>query len=266
MTAASEPHVIDTSKPHPARVYDWLLGGKDNYLVDQELAQKLPPQARENARRNRAFMQRAAAWLAGQGVDQFLDIGTGIPTEPNLHQIVQAITPAARVAYADNDPIVLRHAEALLVSTPEGATTYIQADVREPGAILEHARGFLDFDRPVALSLIALLHFIMDDEDPYGLTRTLIDALPRGSYLMFSHGTADEHPQLKESVSTAYKEGQVPLRMRERAEVERFFDGLDLVEPGLVTATEWFKDGPAPQREPSGFYVGVARVPGAPRG
>ncbi|QIB41903.1 SAM-dependent methyltransferase [Streptomyces aureoverticillatus] len=265
MTAERDPLVIDTSKPHPARVYDWLLGGKDNYLVDQELGQKLPAAARANAARNRAFMHRAAAWLTHQGIDQFLDIGTGIPTEPNLHQIVQAITPSARIAYADNDPIVLRHAEALLVSTPDGATTYIQADVREPQDILEHARGFLDFRRPVALSLIALMHFITDEEDPYALTRTLVDALPPGSFLMFSHGTADEHPELEKSVSTAYKEGQVPLRMRTRAEVARFFDGLDLVEPGLVSATDWHQEGPAPARERSGFYVGVARVPGAPR-
>ncbi|RPE39886.1 S-adenosyl methyltransferase [Streptomyces sp. Ag109_O5-1] len=252
---------IDTSRPHPARVYDWLLGGKDNYPVDEEVAAKLPPEARLNAMRNRAFMHRAAAWLAGHGIDQFLDIGTGIPTQPNLHQIVQGIVPSARIAYADNDPIVLRHAEALLVSSPEGGTDYIEADVREPGAILDHARSFLDFDRPVALSMIALMHFITDDENPYGLTRTLLDALPSGSYLMFSHGTADEHPHLAKAVTTTYRKGEIPLRMRTRAEVEPFFEGLELVAPGLVTATRWYKDSPAPAQEPSGFYVGVARVP-----
>ncbi|MEV7393528.1 MULTISPECIES: SAM-dependent methyltransferase [unclassified Streptomyces] len=252
---------IDTSRPHPARVYDWLLGGKDNYPVDEEVAAKLPPEARLNAMRNRAFMHRAAAWLAGHGIDQFLDIGTGIPTQPNLHQIVQGTVPSARIAYADNDPIVLRHAEALLVSSPEGGTDYIEADVREPGAILDHARSFLDFDRPVALSMIALMHFITDDENPYGLTRTLLDALPSGSYLMFSHGTADEHPHLAKSVTTTYRKGEIPLRMRTRAEIEPFFEGLELVAPGLVTATGWYKDSPAPAQEPSGFYVGVARVP-----
>lgn len=141
MTAGIPHPRIDTSKPHPARVYDWLLGGKDNYPVDQQVAEKLPEAARGNAARNRAFMHRASAWLARDGIDQFLDIGTGIPTEPNLHQIVQAIRPTARIVYADNDPIVLRHAEALLVSSPEGATDYLHADAREPEAILERARG-----------------------------------------------------------------------------------------------------------------------------
>ncbi|MFG2887038.1 SAM-dependent methyltransferase [Streptomyces sp. NPDC048297] len=252
---------IDTSRPHPARVYDWLLGGKDNYPVDEAVAAKLPPEARLNAMRNRAFMQRAAAWLAGNGIDQYLDIGTGIPTQPNLHQIVQGIVPSARIAYADNDPIVLRHAEALLVSTPEGSTDYIEADVREPAAILDHARTFLDFTRPMALSMNALMHFITDDQDPYGITRTLVDALPSGSYFMFSHGTTDEHPHLVKSVTTTYRKGEIPLRMRTRAEIEPFFEGLELVAPGLVTATRWYKDSPAPAQELSGFYVGVARVP-----
>ncbi|WP_306191822.1 SAM-dependent methyltransferase [Streptomyces sp. MK5] len=262
MTAGpSSESRIDTSRPHPARVYDWLLGGKDNYPVDEEVAAKLPPEARLNAMRNRAFMHRAAAWLAGNGIDQFLDIGTGIPTEPNLHQIVQGIAPSARIAYADNDPIVLRHAEALLVSSPEGSTDYIEADVRQPGTILDHARTFLDFTRPIALSMIALMHFITDDENPYVLTRTLLDALPSGSYFMFSHGTTDEHPHLVKSVTTTYRKGEIPLRMRTRAEIEPFFEGLDLVAPGLVTATRWYKDSPAPAQELSGFYVGVARVP-----
>ncbi|MFD4710679.1 SAM-dependent methyltransferase [Streptomyces sp. NPDC056637] len=261
MTAQSSGSRIDTGRAHPARVYDWLLGGKDNYPVDQEVGEKLPPESRLNARRNRAFMHRAAAWLAGNGIDQFLDVGTGIPTKPNLHQIVQGVVPSARVAYTDNDPIVLRHAQALLVSTPEGATDYIEADVRQPEVILDHARTFLDFSRPLALSMLALMHFITDEEDPYGLARTLVDALPSGSYLVFSHGTTDEHPHLAKTVKNTYRQGEIPLRMRTRAEVEPFFEGLELVEPGLVTATKWYKDTPAPEDELSGFYVGVARVP-----
>ncbi|MFI8005559.1 SAM-dependent methyltransferase [Streptomyces sp. NPDC086010] len=261
MTAGIPSSRIDTSKPHPARVYDWLLGGKDNYPVDQEVGERLPAEARANAGRNRAFMHRASAWLAGRGVDQFLDIGTGIPTAPNLHQIVQAVTPRSRVVYADNDPIVLRHAEALLVSTPEGATDYIHADVREPEAILERAAKFLDFGRPVALSLIALMHFLPDDHDPYGITRTLTGALAPGSFLVLSHGTADQHPELKRETESAYRKGAIALRMRTREEVEPFFAGLDLVEPGLVTAPEWYREGPAPEYERSGFYVGVAQVP-----
>ncbi|MEE1795464.1 SAM-dependent methyltransferase [Streptomyces sp. BE308] len=258
---ADLPHPrIDTGKPHPARVYDWLLGGKDNYPVDQEVGEKLPAEARANAARNRAFMHRAAGWLAHRGIDQFLDIGTGIPTAPNLHQIVQAITPSARIVYADNDPIVLRHAEALLISSPEGATDYLHADVRQPEAILERARELLDFDRPVALSLIALMHFLPDEEDPYRLTRTLVGALAPGSFLVFSHGTADQHPELRQETEKAYRKGAIALRMRTRAEVEPFFEGLDLVAPGLVPAAEWYQEEPAPEKERSGFYVGVARV------
>ncbi|MFI6059848.1 SAM-dependent methyltransferase [Streptomyces sp. NPDC051286] len=260
MTAGPPTPRIDTSKPHPARVYDWLLGGKDNYPVDQAVGEKLPPEARGNAARNRAFMHRASAWLARQGIDQFLDVGTGIPTSPNLHQIVQAITPAARIVYADNDPIVLRHAEALLVGSPEGATDYIHADVRKPELILDHARRLLDFRRPVALSLIALMHFLPDDQDPYGITRTLVGALPSGSYLVLSHGTADQHPELRAETESAYKKGAITLRMRSRSEVEPFFDGMDLVEPGLVPAAEWYREEPAPENERSGFYAGVARV------
>ncbi|MCL6290438.1 MULTISPECIES: SAM-dependent methyltransferase [Streptomyces] len=260
MTSAPQRDPIDTGKPHPARVYDWLLGGKDNYAVDQEVGEKLPAEARANAARNRAFMHRSAAWLARQGVDQFLDVGTGIPTAPNLHQIVQRITPTARIVYADNDPIVLRHAEALLVSSPEGATDYLHADVREPEAILEQARKVLDFDRPIALSLIALMHFLRDEEDPYGITRTLVGALAPGSFLVLSHGTADQHPELREETEKAYRKGAIALRMRTRAEVEPFFEGLELVAPGLVPAAEWYQEQPAPAQERSGFYVGVGRV------
>ncbi|MGY3680501.1 SAM-dependent methyltransferase [Streptomyces sp. TE33382] len=260
MTAELPHPRVDTGKPHPARVYDWLLGGKDNYPVDQAVGEKLPAEARANAARNRAFMHRASAWLAHRGIDQFLDIGTGIPTAPNLHQVVQDIVPSARIVYADNDPIVLRHAEALLISSPEGATAYLHADVTKPEAILEHARELLDFDRPVALSLIALMHFLPDDQDPYGITRTLVDALPPGSFLVLSHGTADQHPELRQETESAYRKGAMALRMRTRAEVEPFFEGLDLVAPGLVTATEWYQREPAPENERSGFYVGVARV------
>ncbi|WP_367038950.1 SAM-dependent methyltransferase [Streptomyces sp. Je 1-332] len=260
MTAGEPQPTIDTSKPHPARVYDWLLGGKDNYPVDEAVGEKLPPEAKDAARQNRAFMNRATAWLATQGVDQFLDIGTGIPTAPNLHQIVQETVPAARVVYTDNDPIVLRHAEALLVSHPEGVTDYIQADVREPLEILEHARGLLDFDRPIALSLIALMHFLPDDQDPYGIVSTLVDALPSGSHLVLSHASSDIFPELAEQVTAEYAKGGIKLGFRTRAEVSRFFEGLDLVDPGLVTATEWFRGDARPVAEASGIYAAVARV------
>ncbi|WP_330172304.1 SAM-dependent methyltransferase [Streptomyces sp. NBC_01498] len=261
MTSGTPRPQIDTSRPHPARLYDYYLGGKDNYPVDRELAEKLAKGAQRGAQINREFMHRAVAWAAGSGADQFLDIGTGIPTRPNLHQIVQAIVPAARIVYADNDPIVLRHAEALLVSTPEGATAYVETDVRRPADILEEARRLLDFERPVVLSLVALLHFLGDDDDPYKVVRTLVDALPPGSLLVISHGTADFlDPEQAAKVTSTYRSGGITLRPRTRAEVARFFEGLDLVDPGLVRAPEWYKDTPAPANEESGFYVGVARV------
>ncbi|MET7289384.1 SAM-dependent methyltransferase [Streptomyces sp. NPDC005573] len=260
-TGTPIPRQIDTSAAHPARVYDWLLGGKDNYPVDEAVGEKLPPEARDAARQNRAFMHRAVAWLASQGVDQFLDIGTGIPTEPNLHQIVQRIAPTARVVYTDNDPIVLRHAEALLVGTADGATDYVEADVRSPADIIERARQTLDFSRPVALSLIALMHFIGDDQEPHALVRNLLAVLPSGSYLVLSHAASDLYPELAAQVTAEYAKGGIRLGFRDRAGVLRFFEGLELVGPGLVTAPEWYGDGPAPAPEGSGIYAAVARIP-----
>lgn len=261
MTPGPADSPIDTSRPHPARVYDYLLGGKDNYPVDQELGAQMPPVAKAGVAQNRAFMHRAVGWAARTGIDQFLDIGTGIPTRPNLHQIAQEINPAARVLYTDNDPIVLRHAEALLISTPEGATGYLDADVREPAKILGHARHLLDFDRPIALSLIALMHFVPDEDDPYGITRTLVDALPSGSCLVLSHFTNEFLPAEQDKTET-YRSSGISLRPRTRSEVARFFDGLDLVDPGLVTAPLWHQDTPLPESSVAidSFHVGVARV------
>jgi hypothetical protein len=261
MTTDPQPSLrIDTGKAHPARVYDWLLGGKDNYPVDEAVGERLPPEARDAARQNREFMHRAAAWLAGQGIDQFLDIGTGIPTEPNLHQIVQHIVPAAKVVYTDNDPIVLRHAEALLVSRPEGITDYIEADVRRPDAIVRHARHVLDFDRPIALSLIALMHFVPDAQGAHDIVRNLVATLPPGSYLVLSHAASDLFTEQAEQVTAEYAKGGIELAFRTRDQVGRFFEGLELVPPGLVTATEWGAPGELPEPEESGIYAGVARV------
>ncbi|MFJ2650478.1 SAM-dependent methyltransferase [Streptomyces sp. NPDC087420] len=259
MTPGTPKSQVDTSKPHPARIYDYLLGGKDNYAVDQALADQLTPEAQEGARQNRAFMHRAVGWVARSGIDQFLDIGTGIPTEPNLHQVVQEVDPKARIVYTDNDPIVLRHAEALLISTPEGLTDYIEADVRRPEEILDHARSLLDFRRPVSLSLIALMHFVPDEDDPYGITRTLIDALAPGSCLVLSHLTGDFLTPEQNRISE-YRSSGINLRPRTRAEVERFFEGLDLIDPGLVT--HWYKDTPAPADSTGTdlLYSGIARV------
>lgn len=260
---------IDTSTPHPARVYDWFLGGKDNYPVDEELGRQImgvDGTARHVARTNRWFMQRVTRWLAGPGgVRQFLDIGTGIPTEPNLHQIAQGIAPEARVVYTDNDPIVLKHAEALLHSTPEGATAYVQADVREPGRILKEARQTLDLTRPVALSLVALTHFLGEEDDPHTLVAGLVDALPSGSYLVLSQLTADFDPEAVARGVEMYRAGGVTLAPRSRAEITRFFEGLEPVEPGVVRLTEWHPElavgETVDERAVVSLYGAVARKP-----
>jgi hypothetical protein len=261
MTPGADHTVIDTSRAHPARIYDFLLGGKDNYPVDQAVAERLPVEARNGAAANRAFMRRVIAWAAGTGIRQFLDVGTGIPTEPNLHQVAQGVDPTSRVVYVDNDPIVLRHAEALLVSAPEGRTDYVQADVLDPGTILGRAAETLDFSRPVALSLIALFHFVPDDRKPYELVRALLEPLAPGSVLILSHLSLDR-VTAEQDGTAEYRSSGIDLRPRTRAEVLRFFDGLDLVEPGLVPC--WYKDTPEPPeaRLPGADlgYAGVGRV------
>jgi hypothetical protein len=188
---------------------------------------------------NRAFMHRATRWLAINGVRQFLDIGTGIPTEPNLHQIAQQVAPDARVVYCDNDPIVLAHAEALLRSTPDGVTEYLQADVRDPATILEQAAKILDFGKPVALSLVALLHFVADEDGAYELVERFLAELPSGSYLMLSHASGDFDPEKAAEATEMYRRRGLTMALRGRAEVARFFDGLELVEPGVALVADW---------------------------
>lgn len=259
---------IDTSKPHPARMYDWYLGGKDNYPVDEAMGRQmlaLDPRVPVMARVNRAFMHRATRWLARNGIRQFLDIGTGIPTEPNLHQVAQEIAPDARVVYCDNDPIVLAHAAALLRSTPGGATEYLQADVRDPAAIIEGAGKTLDLTRPVALSLVALLHFVPDADGAHELVARLLAELPSGSYLMMTHATADFTPQESAAATEKLKAAGVTLALRSREEFGRFFDGLDLVDPGVAVVPEWHPElgEPVPGQEDGVIpgYGAVARKP-----
>jgi hypothetical protein len=261
---------IDPSRPHPARMYDYYLGGNDNYAADRTAAaevEKALPQVAVTARTNRLFMQRATRWLARDaGIDQFLDIGTGIPTPPNLHRIAQQENPEARVVYVDNDPIVLAHAQALMRGTPEGRTEYIAADVRDVGGILAAPglRDTLDLARPVALSLNALLHFVPDEFRPYDIVRDLLDALVPGSYLVLSHCTPDFAPEAWAKVIEVYRAGGIPAQVRSRDEVERFFHGLDCVDPGLVVLHRWRPDTPP---DPSitdaavSFWAGVARKP-----
>lgn len=259
---------IDTSKAHPARVYDWFLGGKDNYPVDEELGRQITamePTAKYGARHNRWFMQRATRMLAARlGVRQFLDIGTGIPTEPNLHRVAQTAAPEASVVYVDNDPIVLAHAAALLRGTPEGVTRYLQADARDPGEILRLAGEILDLDRPVALSLIALLHFIPDEQGAYDIIRTLVDALPSGSYLVLSQLASDYDPERTKDAVAMYAAGGVTLVPRSREEMEKFFTGLELLDPGVVWLPDWHPELAVDEERdgtPVPLYAGVAHKP-----
>jgi trans-aconitate methyltransferase len=245
---------IDTTKAHPARVYDVFLGGKDNYPVDRAAAAAAlaaNPRGYLDVRHNRDFMRRAVTTLAAEdGIRQFLDIGTGLPTAENVHQIAQRIAPGTRVVYVDNDPVVLAHARALLTSGPEGRTDYIDADLKSPAQILEQAAKTLDFDQPIALCLVAILHFV-EDEEAYPIVRELVDALPSGSRLVLSHLTEDLNPENIRAVQRTYTERGFTFVLRARAEVERFFveSSLELAEPGVVPAHHWRFDGDAPMPE-----------------
>jgi hypothetical protein len=255
---------IDTTKAHPARVYDVFLGGKDNYPVDRDAAGAAlaaNPRGYLDVRHNRDFMRRAVTTLAkDEGIRQFLDIGTGLPTAENVHQIAQGIAPDTRVLYVDNDPVVLAHARALLTSGPEGATDYIDADLREPARILEAAAKTLDFDQPVALCLVAILHFIEDDE-AYPIVRELVEALPAGSRLVLSHLTEDLNPANIRAVQETYTKRGFTFVLRSRDEVARFFaqSGLVVEEPGVVPAHYWrFSDGaPVPPAVEPGAWAGM---------
>jgi hypothetical protein len=248
----SAPPEIDTSKPHSARIYDYLLGGKDNFAADREVAEKTLqawPSLRISARENRAFVRRAVAYLTAEaGVTQFLDIGAGLPTRGNVQEVAQAINPAARVVYVDNDPIVLAHGRALLSSTPEGRCVYLHADLRDPQAILddETLRATLDFTQPIALILGAILHFFPDDENPAAIVATLKAALPRGSYLVATHGTSEYSGQtMKEGITSAYGND---IRVQDRPAddfADLLFRDMALVPPGVVVLSQWRRESGA---------------------
>ncbi|MGW2959363.1 SAM-dependent methyltransferase [Streptomyces sp. NPDC001220] len=248
MTDSHAARDIDTSKPHSARMYDYYLGGKDHFEVDRQAGESVAsayPSVFVAARENRAFMHRATRVLAREhGIRQWLDIGTGIPTEPNLHQVAQSVVPDARVVYADNDPLVLKYAERLTRSNVKGRTTYIEADVNDPQALIDapELAEILDFERPVALSLNALMHFVTDAQDPYGIVSRLLDVVPSGSALALSHVTPDFDPDSWEKVAEIYHNGGTPVRFRTRDEVTRFFDGLELLDPGVSLAHHWRPD------------------------
>lgn len=258
---------IDSSKAHPARVYDVFLGGKDHYPADREAAAAglaANPRGYLDVRHNRDFLRRAVTTLVEQdGIRQFLDIGTGLPTAENVHQIAQRITPESRVVYVDNDPVVLAHARALLTSGPEGRTDYIDADLRDPARILEQAAKTLDFDRPVALCLVAVLHFVADEE-AYPLVSGLLDELPAGSRLVLSHLTEDLNPENIRAVQRTYTERGFTFVLRSRADVERFFtgSGLEIADPGIVPAHRWRPDhaAPVPEQPEESFLAGLEEI------
>lgn len=262
---------LDTSRAHSARMYDYFLGGKDHFDVDREaalLAAKAHPGLPVTARENRAFMHRATRVLAQEhDIRQWLDIGTGIPTEPNLHQIAQSVAPDARVVYADNDPLVLKYAERLMRSTAQGQTAYIEADVTDPGTLIDAVRDadVLDFELPIALTLNALMHFVTAPHDPYAIVKQLLDALPAGSALAMNHCTPDFDPETWNNVAKAYTEAGTPVHFRSHSEVARFFDGLELITPGIRCCHRWrpttTPDGTEPTDADISLLAGVGIKP-----
>ena len=259
---------LDTGRPHPARVYDYLLGGKDNFAADRAAAEeglKANPDAATAPRQNRAFLQRTVRFLAAEaGIRQFLDLGAGLPTTPNVHQVAQSVDPLARVVYADSDPHVLAHARRLL--TESGAdperVRYLDGDLREPERILAspELRDTLDLDRPVALLLYAVLHFFEDAADPYGIVARLMAELPHGSYLVISHITGDRDPESWVRFTEVMRRQGITARVRSREEVARFFPGMEMVDPGVVPIMRWRPDAPSEFTDAQvALYGGVAR-------
>lgn len=260
------PPGVDPKRANVARVYDYWLGGTHNFLADQDVARAIAavaPAAPLIGLANRAFLRRAVQFLAAAGIRQFLDIGSGIPTQGNVHEVAQQASPDARVAYVDIDPVAVAHSKAIL--NGNGNAAIIAADLRAPGEVLGHkqTRRLIDFSQPAGLLLVAILHFISDDEDPWRIVATLRDALAPGSYLVLCHGTDDGTPETARAVKEVYDRSVTnPLHVRSRAQIMRFFDGFELVEPGLVFIPEWRPDSPADvPADPReyGNLVGVAR-------
>jgi S-adenosyl methyltransferase len=254
---------LDTSVAHIARVQDYWLGGKDNFAADREAAEEglaAFPGLVMSVRATRAFLARSVRYLAAEaGIRQFLDIGTGLPSANNTHEVAQASAPESRVVYVDNDPIVLTHARALLTSGPHGETAYIDAQARDTAAILDRAAATLDFAKPVAVVLMAVLQFIPDDE-PGGIVQRLLAAVPSGSYLVISHPASDiEAQQMADMAGRLNQLMAQKVTLRSYAEVSRFFDGLELVDPGVVRVPEWRPSSPAEAASPSTMWGGVAR-------
>jgi hypothetical protein len=262
-STAGDSLSFDTSVAHPARIYNYWLGGKDNYQADREAAEQaiaVTPDILPGVRANRAFLRRAVEFVAGQGIRQFLDVGTGLPTADNTHEVAQEIAPESRVVYVDNDPIVLAHARALLTSTPQGATAYVDADARDTAKIIESAASVLDFSEPVAVMALMVLQYIPDSDNPQEIVSGLMDAMPSGSYLVISDTTTDIGDGASRVASKINpRMGPTRLTPRPQAQIAAYFDGLDMVEPGLVAMPEWHGE-PNPQVVINAF-AGVARKP-----
>jgi hypothetical protein len=255
---------IDTSIPHSARVWNYWLGGKDYFEIDQRVGDRVRqvyPDITDIAWHSRAFLSRAVGYLAGEmGIRQFLDIGTGLPTADNTHEVAQRIAPKSKIVYVDNDPLVLAHAHALLTSTPEGVCDYVDADVHDPDTILRMAAQTLDFDRPVGLMLLGMMGKVLDDEEAYAIERRLVDALPPGSHLVFEDGTKVVDPKAAAAAERLRAEGGDPYRLRTPEQVAPFFDGLDVLEPGIVSVSQWRPEGmPGGAPEPVDALCAVAR-------
>jgi S-adenosyl methyltransferase len=260
-----EAPTFDSSVAHIARVYNYWLGGKENYAADRAAGDRTIaefPGIVASARANRAFLRRAVRFLVTEaGIRQFLDIGTGIPTSDNTHEVAQSLAPQSRIVYVDNDPVVLAHARALLTSTPEGTTAYLDADLRAPGPILADAAETLDFSEPVAIMLFAVLQLLSADDDPYQVVADLLAAVPPGSYLALSHPTSDlQQGQVRAMVAQLNTLVAEKVTTRDRDQVARFFAGLELTEPGLVNISEWRPEAGSAE-EPAALWVGVARKP-----
>jgi hypothetical protein len=261
------PAEIDAGLAHPARIYNYWLGGKDNFEADREAGDRAVdanPGILRGVRANRRFLRRAVLYLAGEaGLRQFLDIGTGLPAMDNTHEVAQAVAPDARVVYVDNDPIVLAHARALLTSTPEGHTAYIDADARDTAAVLDGAYRHLDFSQPVAIMALMVLQHIPDSDDPQRIVARLVEAMPPGSYLAMSDTASDIRPEM-----VAESQRRLNARMagrqtrRTRAQIQQYFTGLEMVPPGLVTLNRWRPepDDPDPG-EDIAAYCGIGRKP-----
>jgi S-adenosyl methyltransferase len=258
------PLGIDVTVPSVARIYDLFLGGKDHYAVDRKLAKEILRQSPETphvAQANRRFLGRAVEYFAEAGIRQFLDLGAGLPSQNNVHEVAHRICPDARVVYVDNDPIVSVHARALLADGE--STVLVQEDIRHPARILEHptVQRMIDFSQPVAVMFVAVLHFVSDDDDPWGVVSALTEPLVPGSYLALSHGGFGGHSaEIAKAYQEKYKNASAPVALRERDAVSRFFDGFDLVEPGVVAATEWRSDE-IERSQPGGEWMlaGVGR-------